>query len=92
MQNADGKMYTRDYYEKMNGIKRPTRTRCLWIYANNLKCVSNALTAPVALTKFNTNIRDSDDEIECIQDSDEEMALSKSLKISTVVGGFQEVL
>lgn len=40
MQNVDGKMFLRDDYEKRSNIQRESRTRCLWIYANSLKCVA----------------------------------------------------
>lgn len=97
MQNVDGKMYTRDYYEKLNGIKRPFRTRCLWIYANTLKCISNVSTESITLKKNVMN--ESDDDIECIADSDDDLTVSpdtktknQTLKISTVVGGFNDVL
>jgi hypothetical protein len=42
MQNIDGRLLLRDEYEKRNRIKRAARTRCLWIYANTLKCIHDA--------------------------------------------------
>ncbi|KAG5667244.1 hypothetical protein PVAND_015234 [Polypedilum vanderplanki] len=94
MQNVDGKMYTRDYYEKLNGIKRSSRTRCLWIYANNLKCISDVSAEMITLTKLNRQTRENQDVVETIKidSDDEEVDDAQSLKISTVVGGFQEVL
>jgi hypothetical protein len=50
MQNVDGELLLRDEYEKRNGIKRMTRTRCLWIYANTLKCIHDADPVPQKLT------------------------------------------
>ncbi|XP_070493964.1 uncharacterized protein ocm [Chironomus tepperi] len=42
MQKVDGRMILRDDYEQQNNIKRSSRTRCLWIYANSLKCVTDS--------------------------------------------------
>lgn len=41
MQNVNGQMLLRDEFEKKNNIKRASRTRCLWIYADSLKCVAD---------------------------------------------------
>jgi len=41
MQNVNGQLMLRDEYEKKNNIERTTRTRCLWIYANTLKCIND---------------------------------------------------
>jgi hypothetical protein len=49
MQNIDGNLMLRDEYEKRNNIKRSTRTRCLWIYANTLKCIHDADPNPLKL-------------------------------------------
>lgn len=49
MQNVDGELMLRDEYEKRNSIKRATRTRCLWIYANTLKCIQDADPVPLKL-------------------------------------------
>lgn len=49
MQNVDGELMLRDEYEKRNNINRTTRTRCLWIYANSLKCIHNADPRPLKL-------------------------------------------
>lgn len=50
MQNVDGELMLRDEYERRNNIKRVTRTRCLWIYANTLKCIHDADPNPLKLT------------------------------------------
>lgn len=55
MQNVDGELMLRDEYERRNAIKRTPRTRCLWIYANTLKCVHNADPNPVQLTSSKGN-------------------------------------
>lgn len=49
MQNVDGELILRDEYEKKNNITRSTRTRCLWIYANTLKCIGDADPDPMRL-------------------------------------------
>lgn len=49
MQNVDGKLMLRDEYEKKNNIKRSSRTRCLWIYANSLKCIQEVDKNPIFL-------------------------------------------
>lgn len=49
MQNVDGVLILRDEYEKRNNITRATRTRCLWIYANTLKCIQDADPIPLKL-------------------------------------------
>lgn len=49
MQNVDGELMLRDDYEKINSIERDTRTRCLWIYANTLKCIQDADPSPLKL-------------------------------------------
>lgn len=49
MQNVDGELMLRDEYEKRNSIVRKTRTRCLWIYANTLKCLQDADPHPLKL-------------------------------------------
>lgn len=50
MQNVDGELMLRDEYERRNFIKRTIRTRCLWIYANTLKCIHDADPCPLMLT------------------------------------------
>lgn len=50
MQNVDGELMLRDEYERRNFIKRTIRTRCLWIYANTLKCIHDADPNPLMLT------------------------------------------
>lgn len=49
MQNVDGELILRDEYERRNQIQRETRTRCLWIYANTLKCIHDADPEPFKL-------------------------------------------
>lgn len=49
MQNVDGTLMLRDEYEKHNQIQRTARTRCLWIYANTLKCIQDADPNPMCL-------------------------------------------
>lgn len=70
MQNVDGELMLRDEYEKRNRIRRITRTRCLWIYANTLKCIQEADPVPLKLmwgsdsgfTSLKTSFEDSNDE------------------------------
>lgn len=47
MQNNQGQLMLRDEYERKYDIKNQTRTRCLWIYANSLKCVKDADPRPM---------------------------------------------
>ena len=54
MQNVDGEVLLRDDYEKKNNIQRAKRTRCLWIYANGLKCIHDAHPVPFKLS-WNTD-------------------------------------
>ena len=49
VQNVDGQLMLRDDYERQNNIIRKTRTRCLWIYANKLKCIVDADPRPLKL-------------------------------------------
>lgn len=50
MQNVDGELLLRDEYEQRNNIKRSRRTRCLWIYANSLRCIHDAHPMPFKLS------------------------------------------
>lgn len=86
MQNLDGVLLLRDEYERKNNIIRATRTRCLWIYANTLKCITQADD----LNQLN-NLRSK------IQNPSKVTTMSSSevrnpmkLKISNVVGGCSE--
>lgn len=58
MQNIDGQLMLRDEYEKRNQIRRETRTRCLWIYANYLKCINDVDPRPMQLI-WNQDIEDT---------------------------------
>lgn len=49
MQNVDGKMMSRDEYERRNHITRERRTRCLWIYAKTVKCIEEVDPIPMLL-------------------------------------------
>jgi hypothetical protein len=49
MQNVDGELMLRDEYEARNNIVRKQGTRCLWIYANGLKCIQEADPNPLKL-------------------------------------------
>lgn len=49
MQNVDGELMLRDEYEKRTFVKRTLRTRCLWIYANTLKCINDVDPKPITL-------------------------------------------
>lgn len=55
MQNVDGELMLRDDYEKRNNTKRAFRTRCLWIYANTLKCIQDADPIPLKLMWGNSS-------------------------------------
>lgn len=101
MQNVEGKMYLRDDYERINNINRKQRTRCLWIYANTLKCIKDAYTDNIKLTQnISDDISDVSGEIENVDDDDDDddeqsqsfEETSQNLKISSIVGNFQEVL
>lgn len=64
MQNVDGELILRDEYERTNNITRTTRTRCLWIYANTLKCIHDADPDPMRLF-WDNNV------VEIIRDANE---------------------
>lgn len=49
MQNHEGEIMLRDDYEKRFNITKETKTRCLWIYANTLKCIQDADSTPLKL-------------------------------------------
>lgn len=86
MQNLDGILLLRDDYERKNNIKRDTRTRCLWIYANTLKCITQAddnyqlnnLRPKLENNSIMTMLTNS------------EVKNPMKLKISNVVGGCSE--
>lgn len=66
MQYHNGRMLLRDDYQKKLCIQRKIKTRCIWIYADALKCIQNVKTEsmyfswkvrgminnPIALKKF----------------------------------------
>lgn len=49
MMNFEGELLLRDEFEKEHNVVRDQRTKCLWIYANNLKCVNNVEPEPIYL-------------------------------------------
>ena len=102
MQNVDGKMLLRDDYEQRNNIQKSSRTRCLWIYANSLKCVTDShieCVQPLWIRKCDQvnqenaddkNVSDSDvQKTSNLQHSHEQR---KKLKISSTIGGLKKVL
>lgn len=80
MQNLDGLLLLRDDYERKNNIKRETRTRCLWIYANTLKCITQA--------DGNNQFRSKSQDNSTMKNSEAKNPMK--LKISNVVGGCSE--
>lgn len=86
MQNLDGVLLLRDDYERKNNIKRETRTRCLWIYANTLKCITQA-DDNNQLNNLRTKLQDNS--IGKILNNSE-VRNPMRLKISNVVGGCSE--
>lgn len=57
MQNFNGKMYLRDEYEKFHKIERDVKTRCIWIYADTLKCIQNVQIEPMYFSWKKTDNR-----------------------------------
>lgn len=86
MQNLDGVLLLRDDYERKNNIKRETRTRCLWIYANTLKCITQADDN----NQFNNLHSKSQDNSIKTSMKNSEARNPMKLKISNVVGGCSE--
>ncbi|KAL7025919.1 hypothetical protein ACKWTF_013701 [Chironomus riparius] len=95
MQNVDGRMILRDDYEQLKNIQRNSRTRCLWIYANSLKCVTDSQIESIQPTwqkkcnKINENDENSTDCIKhkaCKYHSDD---LRKKVKISSTASGLK---
>lgn len=89
MQNRDGKMYLRDEYEKFHNIVRNVKTRCIWIYADTLKCIQNAQIEPMYFyfKKVETQYPEKKGSLE---NSKEVKASEGGLKISSIVGGFTD--
>ncbi|CAO1339421.1 unnamed protein product [Diamesa serratosioi] len=85
MQNLDGVLLLRDDYERKNNIKRVTRTRCLWIYANTLKCITQADDLN-QLNNLHSKLHDS--KVSTLNSP--EVRNPMKLKISNVVGGCTE--
>jgi hypothetical protein len=97
MQNVDGKMILRDEYEQQNNIQRSSRTRCLWIYANSLKCVTDTQIDTVQPTWLKKGIRNGNEEnssdyirqkVSKFQSEEQR----KILKISSIASGLKKVL
>lgn len=84
MQNLDGVLLLRDDYERKNNIKRETRTRCLWIYANTLKCITKADDNSQYLNNIRSKLQGNS--IVATRNNSEVRNPMK-LKISNVVGG-----
>lgn len=42
MQSDGEQKFLRDDYEKIHNIQRKVKTRCIWIYANTLKCITDS--------------------------------------------------
>lgn len=83
MQNVDGKLMLRDEYERRNSVTRSKRTRCLWIYANTLKVLNDADPHPLKLMWGREGEKEK-------ESNATETKQSPNLKISTVIGGFDE--
>lgn len=79
MQSDNEQKFLRDDYEKIHNIKRQVRTRCIWIYANTLKCITEN---NVEFMYFSW-----DPQKRTIPKRDEE---EKTLKISSIIGGFKD--
>jgi hypothetical protein len=86
MQNIGGKMVLRDVFEQRNNIQRASKTRCLWIYANTLKCVTDSTIESIQ-PSWNKRSKNEDEKAKV---SSEEQP--NSLKISNIVGGCKKVL
>lgn len=86
MQNLDGILLLRDDYERKNNIKRETRTRCLWIYANTLKCITQADDS----NQLNNLCSKLQDNSIMTKLKNSEVKNPMKLKISNVVGGCSE--
>jgi hypothetical protein len=76
MQSDGTQKFLRDDYEKIHNIQRKVRTRCIWIYANTLKCIEHN----VERMYFSWDPQKRTMPIN--QD--------KTLKISSIIGGFQD--
>lgn len=76
MQSDGDQKFLRDDYEKIHNIKRVTRTRCIWIYANTLKCITDS---NVEMMYFHW-----DSQKKAKNSGDQENAL----KISSIIAGF----
>jgi len=101
MQNVDGKMILRDDYEQQNNIQRKSRTRCLWIYANSLKCVTESQIESIQpawlkkcnkLNQANGNDENSSDYIQQKASKFQSDEQRKKLKISSIASGLKKVL
>lgn len=100
MQNVAGKMILKDIFDQQNNIERASKTRCLWIYANTLKCVTDSAIEsiqPAWNVKYQNNenhvngedTKDAQQNFKNRASSEEQL---KSLKISKIVGGMKKVL
>lgn len=96
MQNHGGKMYLRDEFEKHHKISRKIKTRCIWIYADTLKCIQN--TQIEAMYFYFKKVESSQfpekkGSLENSKEDDKEKAVERSekgLKISSIIGGFND--
>lgn len=102
MQNVDGLMVLRDDYEQQNNIKRSSRTRCLWIYANSLKCVTDSQIASIQPTwlrrkysknyQANENDENSSDFVSQKASKFQSEESRKKHRISLAASGIRKVL
>ena len=95
MQNVDGRMILRDDYEQLNNIQRNSRTRCLWIYANSLKCVTDSQIEsiqPTWLKKCNKINENDENSTDCSRQKSSKFQsddLRKKIKISSTASGLK---
>lgn len=95
MQNYEGKMYLRDEFEKHHRIERRIKTRCIWIYADTLKCIQNAQIEAMYFyfKKVDTQNSEKGKSLEKSKEVEKkavERSSEHGLKISAIIGGFQD--
>lgn len=74
MQSDGDRVYLRDDYEKIHNIKHKVRTRCIWIYANKLNCITESVGEKMYFAWHEQKKKQPEN----------------NLKIASIIGGFTD--